>query len=139
MWGDRMSLDEVLADAVNQIPECLAGGYVDMSTGILLGASTADEHSQEIFEMVSSATANLFQGEKVIAIETHFKKTGGLKKDSGHYIQEIVILSDHLIHAFIRTQKHPNHAICFVSRKDTNIGIMLTKARFFLGPISAMV
>ena len=134
-----MSLDEMLADAVSQVPECIAAGYIDMSTGILLGVSSVDEHSQELFEMVSEATVDLFQGEKVVAIENYFKHARGQKKGGERYFKEIIILSDHLIHVFMRTKKYPDHVICFVSREDSNIGIILTKARSFLGPISETV
>ncbi|MFM2330256.1 MAG: hypothetical protein RLZZ494_2359, partial [Pseudomonadota bacterium] len=39
-----MSLDEQLAKAVANVPECLAGGYVDLTTGMLLSLKTVDSH-----------------------------------------------------------------------------------------------
>lgn len=37
-----MSLDKALAAAQSEIPECVATGYVDMVSGLLLGVKTVD-------------------------------------------------------------------------------------------------
>ena len=134
-----MSLDKAIADAVSKVPECLAGGYVDMSTGMLLGVKTVDSHPQEILDMVAAATADLFQGQSVVAIEDHFKSARGQKKDDAHFFQEIIVFSDNLIHVFIRTKKFPDHVMVFISRKNANIGMMLTKARMAIDPITDAV
>ncbi len=124
-----MSLDKALSDAVGTVPECLACGYVDMSTGMLLGAKTVDSHPQEILDMVAAATADLFQGPSVVAIENHFKKARGNEKDESHYFHEMLVMSENLLHVFIRTKKYPDHVITFVSRKSANIGMLLAKSR----------
>lgn len=124
-----MSLDKALAAAVGTVPECLACGYVDMSTGMLLGAKTVDSHPQEILDMVAAATADLFQGPSVVAIENHFKKARGNEKDESHYFHEMLVMSENLLHVFIRTKKYPDHVITFVSRKSANIGMLLAKSR----------
>ena len=134
-----MSLDKALADAVSKVPECLAAGYVDMSTGMLLGVKTVDSHPQEILDMVSAATADLFQGPNVVAIEDHFKSARGQKADDMHFFQEIIVFSENLIHVFLRTKAYPEHVICFVSRKNANIGMVLTKARMAVNPITDAV
>lgn len=123
-----MSLDKALSDAVATVPECLAAGYVDMTTGMLLGQKTVDSHPQEVLDLVAAATAELFQGSNVTAIEDHFKKARG-SKSTAHYFQEIIVLSENLIHVFIRTKKYPDHVITFVSRKSANIGMLLAKTR----------
>jgi len=130
-----MTLNAKLAEAVASVPECLAAGYVDMSTGMLLGVKTVDSHPQEILDMVSAATADLFQGSTVVDIEDHFKKARGQKGDA-HFFQEIIVFSDNLLHVFLRTKKYPEHVIVFVSRKSANIGMVLTKARLAVGPLA---
>ena len=106
---------------------------------MLLGVKTVDSHPQEILDLVAAATADLFQGTTVVAIEDHFKGSRGLKKDDNHYFQEIVVFSDNLIHVFLRTKKYPEHVIAFVSRKNANIGMMLTKTRLAVGGIADAV
>ncbi|MGD8999786.1 MAG: hypothetical protein PVF75_05190, partial [Granulosicoccaceae bacterium] len=73
-----MSLDSTLQEAVASIPECVAAGYVDLSTGMLLGVKTVESHPAEVLEVVAAATADLFQGTNVMLIESMFKKSRGV-------------------------------------------------------------
>ena len=134
-----MSIDKKIAEAIRNVPECLACGYVDMSTGMLLAVKTVDSHPQEVLDLVAAATADLFQGSSVVAIEDHFKSARGNDKDEAHYFQEIIVLSENLIHVFIRTKKNPDHAVTFVSRKSANIGMLLAKSRMTVEPLAAAI
>src|SRR5690554_5949796 len=96
-------LDNTIQHAISTIPECLAGGYVDLSSGMLLGVKTVDSHPDEVLEMLAAATADLFQGPNVVSIENMFKKSRGLELDDYHYFQEIIVNSENLIHIFMRT------------------------------------
>lgn len=132
-----MSLEAALQNAVMQIPECVAAGYVDMGTGMLLGVKTVDSHPQQVLDLVSAATADLFQGPNVVAIERMFKKGRGLPDDGHHYFQEMIVFSDNLLHVFLRGKKYTDHAVTFVCRKSANIGMVLTKSRMVLGSLEA--
>ena len=55
-----MSLDAKLASVSTTVPECVAAGYVDISSGMLLAVKTVDSHPQEVFELLAAATADLF-------------------------------------------------------------------------------
>jgi hypothetical protein len=127
-----IALENALGKAVREVPECVAAGYVDMTTGMLLAVKTVDSHPREVLDLVAAATADLFQGSNVVAIERMFKKARGLKDDGHHYFQEMIIFSDNLLHVFIRGKKHPDHIAVFVARKSANIGMMLAKARIQL-------
>lgn len=131
-----MSLDAALNNATQNVPECVAAGYVDMSTGMLLGVKTIDSHPQTVLDLVSAATADLFQGPNVSAIEKMFKQSRGLNPNDGHhYFQEIIVFSDNLIHVFLRGKKYDEHSVIFVCRKNANVGMVLTKARMQLSTL----
>ncbi len=131
-----MSLDNAIQNACQEIPECVAAGYVDMSTGMLLSVKTVDSHPQEVLNLVSAATADLFQGKNVTAIEKSFKRARGLDPEAGgHYFQEIIVFSNNLLHVFMRGRKYSDHAVVFVCRKSANIGMVLTKSRMQLGTL----
>ncbi len=130
-----MSLDTALAKAQTNIPECVSAGYVDMSTGMLLGVKTVDSHPQEILDLVAAATADLFQGQSVSAIEKMFRKSRGQSEDGVHYFREIVVFSENLLHLFARSKKYPDQAAVFVCRATANIGMALTKSRMALTDI----
>lgn len=132
-----MSLDEAIQQSISTIPECLAGGYVDLSSGMLLGIKTVDSHPQEVLEMLAAATADLFQGPNVVTIENMFKKSRGLPLDDFHYFQEIIVNSENLIHIFMRSKAHQDHVVTFVCRRTANLGMVLTKARSALPKVEA--
>lgn len=132
-----MSLDAALNQALAQVPECLAGGYVDLNSGMLLAIKTLDSHPNEVIDLLAAATADLFQGQNVSMIETLFKRARGLKEDNHHYFQEIIVNSDNLIHVFMRGKLHPDYILVLVCRKSANLGMALTKARMALPGVEA--
>jgi hypothetical protein len=125
--------------AMNQIPECVAVGYVDITTGILLSVKTVDSHPQEVLDLVSAATADLFQGANVTAIERMFKRARGIKDDGQHYFQEIVVFSENLLHMFLRCKKNVNHVLVFVCRKSVNVGMVIVKSRIALQSVDGTI
>ncbi|HEY6877285.1 MAG TPA: hypothetical protein VI299_04660 [Polyangiales bacterium] len=132
-----MSLDTALAKAQTSIPECVAAGYVDMSTGMLLGVRTVDSHPQEVLDLVAAATADLFQGQTVIAIEKIFRRSRGQPESSAHFFHEMVVFSENLIHVFQRGKKKKDQAIVFVCRGTANVGMVIAKSRAALADIEA--
>ncbi|MBD3680190.1 MAG: hypothetical protein HUJ27_17520 [Rhodobacteraceae bacterium] len=134
-----MSLDNALKTAMGSVPECVASGYVDIETGMLLGVHTVDSHPQEVLDMLAAATADLFQGSSVVNIENSFKKARGTEKDTNHYFQEMLVFSENLLHVFMRTKQYPNHIVTFVCRKSANAGMVLTKARMGMEAVTAAV
>jgi hypothetical protein len=133
------NLDQTIASCVTTVPECLAAGLVDISSGMLLGVKTVDSHPQEILSMVAAATGDLFAGTNVVAIEKMFKKSRGVPDDGHHYFQEIIVNSDNLIHVFMRGKKYPDYVAVFVCRKTANLGMALTKARAAMPILEAAV
>lgn len=133
-----MSLDDSLNDVIRTVPDCLAAGYVDMNTGMLLGIKTVDSHPQEVVDLLAAATGDLYQGSNVVSIEKLFKKARGLdENDSEHYFQEIIILSKNLIHVFCRGHGTQDQILVTVCRSGANLGMVLTKTRQALPAVEA--
>ncbi|MDO5609378.1 MAG: hypothetical protein Q4G62_01120 [Pseudomonadota bacterium] len=132
-----MSLDKALATAQTDVPECVASGYVDMESGLLLGVKTVDSHPGDVLDLVAAATGDLFQGKNVIEIEKLFDKARGIttRDANNHYFKEIVVFSTNLIHVFIRSKKHPNQAAVFVCRASANIGMVIVRSRSAMAAI----
>jgi len=129
-------IDAALQKAVSSIPECVAAGYVDLASGMLLSIKTVDSHPAEVMELLAAATTDLFQGASVSMIENIFKKARGLPANSHHYFQEIIVNSDNLIHIFIRG-KNQEQVATFVCRKSANLGMVLTKSRASMPELEA--
>lgn len=132
-----MSLDAAISKAVGQVPDCVAAGYVDLSTGMLLAIQTVDSHPSEILDVLAAATADMFQGPNVSMIESMFKKARGVADDGHHYFQEMIVMSDNLVHVFMRAKSNEEHVVGFVCRKTVNLGMALTKARAAMPDLEA--
>lgn len=130
-----MALEHALTKVQQTIPECVALGYVDMSTGMLLAVKTVDSHPQEVIDLVAAATADLFQGPSVTTIEKLFRRSRGQPEDGSHYFREMVVFSENLLHVFLRGKRRPEHALVAVCRASANIGMVLTKTRLSLSEV----
>lgn len=132
-----MSLDAALNKVQQSVPDCVATGFVDIKTGMLLGIKTVDSHPQEVIDLVAAATGDLFQGTNVATIESMFKRVRGIADDGHHYFQEIIVLSDNLIHVFQRGKRNEDMVLVTVCRISANLGMVLTKARMGLSAVEA--
>lgn len=132
-----MSLDAVLNKVAATVPECVAAGYVDAASGMLLAIKTVDSHPREVIDLVAAATADMFNGPNVSMIERMFKKSRGITDDGHHYFQEILVNSDNLIHVFLRGKVNPEYVAVFVCRRTANLGMALTKARLAMPELEA--
>ena len=134
-----MSLETAIADVQKTIPECVALGLVDIKTGMLLAIRTVDSHPQEVIDLVAAATGDLFQGANVTQIERLFKRIRGVTDDGHHYFQEIIVMSDNLIHIFQRCKRNEDMVLVSVCRVSANLGMVLTKARAGLSTVEGAV
>ena len=132
-----MSFDQALQTAADSVPECVAAGYVDVASGMLLALTTVASHPRQVIDLLAAATADLFGGESVSMIERMFKKARGLEDDGFHYFQEIIVNSENLIHVFLRGKTNPEYVAVFVCRKTANLGMALTKARLTMPTLEA--
>jgi hypothetical protein len=129
------SLSQLLTDTVrdfrNQVPECIASGWVDMSTGMLLVADTLDDYPTDVLDLLAAATFDLFQGRNVTMIEDIWKQRRGVQSDR-HYFQEILINSDNLIHLFMRSASNQDLVAVIVCRRQVNVGMLSAQARMVM-------
>ncbi|AUY48491.1 hypothetical protein [Streptomyces sp. CB01881] len=111
-----------------EVPDCVAAGVIDMSTGMLLSVETVDSHPPEVLDMLAAATLDLFQGRNVVMIEGIFKERRGVVSDR-HYFQEILVNSDNLAHLFLRIDSTDEIVAVVVCRKTVNVGMLFAQAR----------
>ena len=132
-----MSLDAVINEIQGSVPECVAVGVVDMSTGMLLGVRTVDSHPSEVLDLVAAATGDLFQGDNVRTIERMFRESRGVPEDGRSYFQEILVMSENLLHVFQRCARQQGIVVCIVCRNKVNLGMALSKTRMMIPKIEA--
>lgn len=133
-----MSIETALNSTIETIPDCIAAGYVDMETGMLLGTSTADQDSAEVLEQLALAIANLFQGRGVKAFEDLLREAQ-IDETEHPGFGEIAVFSNDRLHIFLRTKEYPDHVVCYICRDSANVGLALTKSHLSLGAVAAAV
>lgn len=133
-----MSIESALASAIETIPDCIAAGYVDMETGMLLGVDASDQESAGALENLALAVANLFQGRGMKGFEELLRNAE--IDDSEHPgFGEIAVFSNDRLHIFLRTREYPDHVVCYICRDSANVGLALTKSHLSLEPVAAAV
>ncbi len=123
-----MSAETIVKDAIANVPKAVAGGLVDLESGLMLSIRTVESHPQAVLDVLASATKEIFEGDMVLHIENLFKQARGVDNDE-RYFQEILISSTHLWHYFGRLKSHPKIVLTVVARSDVNMGMFLVKAR----------
>jgi hypothetical protein len=110
------------------VPDYVASGFVDLSTGMLLDVDTVANHPREILDVVAAATAHLFEGRNVRQIEALWKQYRG-QAEGGHYFKEILVNSDHLVHLFMRSTSDPDIAAVVICTREVIVGMLFAQAR----------
>ncbi|MFY2825496.1 hypothetical protein [Ruegeria sp. MALMAid1280] len=133
-----MTIEAALNTAMETIPDCIAAGYVDMETGMLLGTNTQDQDSADVLDSLALAVANLFQGRGVKAFEELLREAGAEEVENPGF-GEIAVFSNDRLNIFLRTREYPDHVVCYICRSSANVGLALTKSHLSLGPVAAAV
>lgn len=133
-----MSIQTALNSAMETIPDCIAAGYIDMETGMLLGSSVSDPDCEGSLDSLAVAVANLFQGRGVAAFEALLRQAGSADEENTGF-GEIAVFSKDRLNIFLRTKEYPDHVVCYICRNSANVGLALTKSHLSLGPVAAAV
>jgi len=133
-----MSIEAALASAMETIPDCIAAGYIDMETGMLLATSASEAVSSEVLDNLAVAVTNLFQGRGVQAFQT-LLDAAGLQDADNPGFGEIAVFCNDRLHIFLRAPQYPEHTVCYICRDSANIGLALAKSHLSLGPVAAAV
>jgi hypothetical protein len=128
-----MNLTQAVDSAVKafrrDVPEYVASGVVDMTTGMLLAADTVDTHPQDLLDVLAAATVDLLQSRSVVQIEDLWRQRRGEPAADGHYFQEVLVQSEKLVHLFLRSPENQDLVGVVVCRRPVNIGLLFTMAR----------
>ncbi|SLN37617.1 hypothetical protein [Ruegeria meonggei] len=133
-----MSIETALNNAIATIPDCIAAGYVDMETGMLLGTNTSDPDAADALDSLAIAVANLFQGRGVKAFEDLLRSSDAEEAEYPGF-GEIAVFSNDRLNIFLRTREYPDHVVCYICNSSANVGLALTKSHLSLGPVAAAV
>jgi len=123
-----MGVDHIVREAIATVPQAVAAGVIDVTSGLLLGVNTVETHPQEVLNFLAPATRELFESEMVTRIGGMLRKNRP-SDDPEPYFKEILISSDQLWHYFGRLKSSPSSILAVVTRSDVNFGLFLIKCR----------
>ncbi len=121
-------INNTLKEFRQNVPDYVASGFVDMSTGMLLAVDTVDNHPREILDVLAAATADLFQGKNVTQIEALWNQYRNAS-EGGNYFKEILVNSDNLVHLFLRSTSNPEVTAAVICTRQVSIGMLFAQAR----------
>lgn len=121
-------INNTLKEFRQNVPDYVASGFVDMSTGMLLAVDTVDNHPREILDVLAAATADLFQGKNVTQIEALWNQYRNAS-EGGNYFKEILVNSDNLVHLFLRSASNPEVTAAIICTRQVSIGMLFAQAR----------
>lgn len=130
-----MNLDSVIASMQRSLPECVAVGVVDMTTGMLLAVKTVESYSQAVLDRMATAAEDVLEGPGSSAVAGLFGRVR--KRDDGPYVHEVVMVSDDLVHVFLRGRARDDVALVTVCRASANLGMVLSRSRLALPAVEA--
>ena len=126
-----MSLTATMAGLLrvlrSEVPDYVASGVVDLSSGMLLAVDTVDPQPPEVLDVLADATADLFRGRRMVQIERmwrHRRADPGAVPPS----EEVLMRNGHLLHLFIRSQAD-DLVVAVVCRSTANLGLLLSVSR----------
>lgn len=123
-----MELDQALAAAEAEVPECVAVSYVDAATGALLGLRASDPVAHGGAALVAASTTEILRSPGLAAAEAIFLR-GRAEGAPTAGVEEIVVTSREHLHLVIRLKTRRNRAVAFVCRASVEVEVALGHAR----------
>lgn len=129
-WHERMNVAERLNEFRDEVPGCEAIAFADISTGLVLCASSGRKMPQEWFDRMCQTAAKLLDG-------AFARQASGLKSDGGaDGAREAIQLIEGEFRLFLRSEAVPNEALCCVCATDVSVDLLVGRARALLREIS---
>lgn len=122
-----MNLDQALGAVQKSVPDCLAVGVIDLTTGMLLAVKAADSHPQEGLDLVAAAAESLFESPHVEALERAYARPAAER--AVHPFREVVLSSPDAVLVFQRCEARDHTVLAVVARATSNFGLVLARAR----------
>jgi len=128
-------VDELCKELVDSVDDCLAGGVVDLNTGMLIGVYHNVPHfTQSYLDAVAAAAVEMVRGKNVRRVEELLSKQRGVEiKDS---FQEIFVSSPMVFH-FMTIVPEKGAIVVMVTKNTISQGMGWAALRNKLDDIAA--
>ena len=121
-------LDEALRKAISDIPNCVAMGAVDLTSGTLLAVQSDEERSQEMLNVMTSTVTELFEAPLLQAFSEIYSPHSDEGATAGTQFTELLLLNNYHNYLLLRGRKRRQLAVIVITKKDTPVGLLMMKA-----------
>jgi hypothetical protein len=133
------SLQATLQQSLESVPNGVAAGYVDLTTGTLLGLFAREERPQEFLNAMAVAVTELLEAPLFRVIDKIWSKQLSEENLTQDGFGEILLFGADYTALLKRCEKHEQHAVIYVAGKDTPPGILLMQVRKSLPAVEESV
>lgn len=129
------NLNSVCEAIVDDVPDAVACGVVDLDTGMLMGIHHKVSYfTQSYLDAVAAAAVDMFRGKNVRRVERLLSKHRG--QEITDAFEEIFISSPAVFH-FMKSIPSKSAVVVLVTRKSTNQGMGWSSLRVAVDDIVA--
>ena len=121
-------LDDALRTAMYEIPNCVAVGAVDLTSGTLLSIQAEEERSQEMLNIMSTTVTELFEAPLLQAFAEIYAGEAGQGPGAGKQFSELLLLNNLHNYLLLRGRKRSELAVIVITRKETPVGLLMMRA-----------
>src|SRR5262245_48324013 len=124
-----MTLRNTLQASLESVPDGIAVGYLDLTTGSLISLASKNEKPQEILNVIASAATELFEAPLFKVLDKIWSDSFAKRDLDDNAFGEILLLGNEYTTLLKRCEKHANHAVIYVTKKNTPPGVLLMQVR----------
>lgn len=114
-----MQLKKVMDAYLADTPDCLFVAYMDLASGLVLCSVGRKTISQEILDRLASIGGCMFLGQSL----AEWGKVAGATD-----LDRAMIYNGGHIYYYLRMERFPDHALCFVCRRSADTGTLRQQA-----------
>lgn len=131
-------LDESLQNAMSSVPNCIAIGAVDLTSGTLLALQADEERPQEMLNVMTSTVTELFEAPLLQAFSEIYSPDAE-EKAKGKQFNELLLLNDHHNYLLLRGRERRQLAVIIIATKETPVGLLMMKGMAVLPSIEQAI
>jgi hypothetical protein len=134
-----MSLHNTLQESLESVPDGVAVGYLDLTTGSLLSIAAREERPQEYLNVIAAAVTELFEAPLLKALDKVWAADFNEKSLEEQGFKEILLLGNEYTTVLKRCENNVNHAVIYVTKKQAPPGVLLMQVRSNLPVVEAAI
>jgi hypothetical protein len=121
-------LDEALRNAILDIPNCIAAGAVDLTSGTLLALQAEEASPQEMLNVMTTTITELFEAPLLQAFSEIYAAPSNEGSPRRTQFTELLLLNSYHNYLLLRGRQRPDLAVIVITKKDTPVGLLMMKA-----------